>query len=552
MVTKIQVAFQGGGAKLIPLLAVTDALRRAEEKGQIEVTRVAGTSAGAIAACIFATGEPIHPVRQHLRDKGQSYITALMPASLSLINPMTLYRVCTGRPLVDERRFKSALSMFFSIFDKSYRTFSDLKIPVKITAAELVNQKLEVFDKDETIIADALMHSCGLPFLFKSVKNLGDPAYVDGGICENLPSEVLSKDPSYGGVIGVSFRERGVKHRADSVARFAMSLLNTAINNSMERAKRRLPNRILYIDTPLGTFDARKAISEPFLGLHYDAVLLNAEKWLNENISQLDREDTLDIAPRATPPEDTTFQSRLFSVYGAQHSETSHRMIRAALVVVANCLLPEEDPRHSVPDEVKQIYEFALTDEPMYCFSISLESGGESEVSGPASWKLHDGNHKEHDVIVLPVVDESRQEGYETQSLRHVLVFFTPPLQPGEGNPERYTLVQKNEVRNAMIELKTEGSDFLAITTDRPVTTEEADLVLFVPEEFANLEMQMRVPRGITRKILQGREMTPEELLHYGDPPIRFRAIGWSGENLTRDNYLGVDVYVAQTANKAS
>ncbi len=54
MTIKIQVAFQGGGAKFAALLAVVETLQELQKSGDIEVTRVSGASAGAIAAAILA------------------------------------------------------------------------------------------------------------------------------------------------------------------------------------------------------------------------------------------------------------------------------------------------------------------------------------------------------------------------------------------------------------------------------------------------------------------------------------------------------------------
>src|SRR5882762_1208751 len=52
----IQLAVQGGGAKLSALAAAFDALAGLRDAGKLRVTRIAGTSAGAIIACLFAAG----------------------------------------------------------------------------------------------------------------------------------------------------------------------------------------------------------------------------------------------------------------------------------------------------------------------------------------------------------------------------------------------------------------------------------------------------------------------------------------------------------------
>jgi predicted acylesterase/phospholipase RssA len=76
---RIQVAFQGGGAKLCDLLAAAAAIKELENQKEVEVTRVAGTSAGAIAACWYATGLDIDLIRQRLRDKGPYFLKKVVP-----------------------------------------------------------------------------------------------------------------------------------------------------------------------------------------------------------------------------------------------------------------------------------------------------------------------------------------------------------------------------------------------------------------------------------------------------------------------------------------
>src|SRR5262245_43672164 len=62
----IQLAVQGGGAKLAALVAAMAAIEQLEKDGVIRVTRVAGTSAGSIVGAFFAARIPMEVVRQEL------------------------------------------------------------------------------------------------------------------------------------------------------------------------------------------------------------------------------------------------------------------------------------------------------------------------------------------------------------------------------------------------------------------------------------------------------------------------------------------------------
>ncbi len=54
MPRKVKLALQGGGAKITSILAAMEAVEKLEENGEIEVTEIAGTSAGAIIAVLYA------------------------------------------------------------------------------------------------------------------------------------------------------------------------------------------------------------------------------------------------------------------------------------------------------------------------------------------------------------------------------------------------------------------------------------------------------------------------------------------------------------------
>ena len=60
----IQISFQGGGARLALLLAAAEAIRELESGPEplIKVTRIAGTSAGAIIGAFLAGGLDLNQI----------------------------------------------------------------------------------------------------------------------------------------------------------------------------------------------------------------------------------------------------------------------------------------------------------------------------------------------------------------------------------------------------------------------------------------------------------------------------------------------------------
>jgi predicted acylesterase/phospholipase RssA len=549
MPTKIQVAFQGGGAKLIPLLAVAQALRDSPEL--VQVTRVSGTSAGAIAACLFATGQDLSRVQQHLKDSGPAYIDAVYPKQTSRIAMLT--KIGFGYTLVNENKIRKAFGDLFTIFGSNahYINLRHLTIPTLITAAELINQRLAVFsseNKEDVTIVDALFHSCGLPFLIKSIRNLGTPAYADGGIVANFPSDVLSKNSNDGPIIGVSFVDYEVAQRASNIAELALSLLNTAISAGMERAKQTLgEERVFSIKTAVKTFEFEKALTEEILISEWERVYLQFKNWLRETIPKLTTTNTLEIKPVDPSNEKRLFSSRLFDVYRAQHEQTSFGAKRVGLVVHAYCLLEPEDRRSKNPDEVIEKRVFQVEKETLFCSKIDVESDGESPPEGAANWDLFHEDGTPHKVIVLPVVDETSLSALG-RPRRHVLVFFNPPLRPSEPTLD-YTLVQQDQVRESMIGLKKDGRDHMSRLCTRAY--DRADLVLAVPRDFPDLTLAQRPAPKTGLRPVRGRHMTEGELRYYGTAPAGFRFVGWTAQDLVADDYLGLDVSVTERRGNA-
>jgi predicted acylesterase/phospholipase RssA len=65
---KIQLAIQGGGAKLVCLLAAMETIQDLQSKKRIIITHISGTSAGSIAGCLLAAEVPISSVKQRLKN----------------------------------------------------------------------------------------------------------------------------------------------------------------------------------------------------------------------------------------------------------------------------------------------------------------------------------------------------------------------------------------------------------------------------------------------------------------------------------------------------
>src|SRR5687767_9462058 len=112
MAIKCQLAIQGGGAKLVALLAAMEAVQNLQDEGRIQVTRVAGTSAGAIVAALFAAETDLAAARTRLvRTFGNDVARFFPPPTIMKLVRTTWW---SGKPLWNETDLRPILEPLFS------------------------------------------------------------------------------------------------------------------------------------------------------------------------------------------------------------------------------------------------------------------------------------------------------------------------------------------------------------------------------------------------------------------------------------------------------
>ena len=143
------------------------------------------------------------------------------------------------------------------VFKKFFKedTFDNAQIPLQIIATNLNEGRKHVFSTGPLV--KAMMASSCIPFIFDPVR-IGDEAYVDGGIVNNLPAEVLRSTCDI--VIGVSvapvIRENELGGPKRMIERISMVGINANVSASKEHCD------ILIEPTSLrkySTFDMKKA-----------------------------------------------------------------------------------------------------------------------------------------------------------------------------------------------------------------------------------------------------------------------------------------------------
>lgn len=164
MVSKIGLALSGGGVRGFAHLGVLKVFK----KHGIPVHAVAGTSAGAIAAALFAAGVDLDMAER-----------LLLSIDLKKFLNVKLHR--TG--FVDGKNLADAVRLL-----TRNKNIEDADIPLRIVAADLIEKEVVVFDKGN--IAEAVRASVAIPGIFIPVIKDGR-MLVDGSILNNCPDDVV-------------------------------------------------------------------------------------------------------------------------------------------------------------------------------------------------------------------------------------------------------------------------------------------------------------------------------------------------------------------------
>lgn len=171
---KTGLVLSGGGYRGI---AHIGAIRAMEEAG-IKPDAIAGTSAGAVVGALYASGISTEDMLDFFRD----------------LQLFSFGNYAFGKPgWLDPENFVKPFRKFLPADD-----FGSLDMPLKVTATNLLNGELQVFEKGPLI--RPLLASAAFPGIFAPIE-IEKGYYVDGGVLNNFPADLLREEMDY--LIGV-------------------------------------------------------------------------------------------------------------------------------------------------------------------------------------------------------------------------------------------------------------------------------------------------------------------------------------------------------------
>ncbi len=272
---KIGVALEGGGALGLAHIGV---LKWFEEH-HIPVDYVAGTSMGGLVGGFYATG--MTPEEMQRLIEGLDW--------RKILGDRTPYEDLSYRRKEDQRAYPNSLIFGLRnglsapegliaghqiglLIDRitlpyyGISSFDDMPVPFRCVATDLVSGQSHVFR--EGPLAVALRSTMSIPGAFSPVRE-GKAVYVDGGLLDNLPTDVVRQ---MGAEIVIAVHLERAPVEAKDI-RSVFSVLNHSVNAMLkENELRSLELADSIVSVPLGEFTTVDyAKSEPIMQRGYEA-----------------------------------------------------------------------------------------------------------------------------------------------------------------------------------------------------------------------------------------------------------------------------------------
>ncbi|HUP60255.1 MAG TPA: patatin-like phospholipase family protein [Thermoanaerobaculia bacterium] len=525
MTIPIQLALQGGGAKITYLIAALEAVQTLEREGALRVTRIAGTSAGAITGALYAAGVDMRRARDAFEAERETLLDAFPP-----IGPLrSLWKLFRRQPFWSPAPLRALLRRLLA----HRETLGDLEIPLIVVAADLTNMQPCVYAAPNEPLISSIMDSAGIPFFFRTAPDAAHAGYrvvVDGGICENLPSEELTYAAESGEVVGITFGLSRAASPLTSFAGFARALVETAMRSSVLRAQLELGPNNFVIHTDAGSFDFARALGAG-LGAEYRETRLLAERFFRDYAERCSKVEERARSPLTNDPGVSAQfpQRRLRDVTGAlrtmyqkQHESVGFEILSLRMIITG---ASQARPERRGPDDIRHEIVFRASDQPVHCYRIQLTPAAAPDLQ-KTQCEVFDASSLAIPFDLVPIPDQSGDA-------REYLLFFRAPIVAGDPRAP-VTLRVRDAVAGAL-RLVADGRDELltrASRADRPIA--RVEIVVHLPEELSDTSVAPAFGS-------EGARMSPSELVTYAAPAGYF-TLGWKGENVPPNSMFGCNL----------
>ena len=291
----IGLALEGGGALGLAHIGVLQWM----EENHLPVDRLAGTSMGALVGGLYAQGmTPMEIHRVGTSVTFQNVFTLQSPyEDLSFRRrqdrhdiPQALtvglrHGVQLRNGLVAEGGVNELLAATMASYNSHELDFDTMPIPFRCVATDLTTLKAVTFSRGPLPVA--VRASISIPGIFPPVKNAEGHFLVDGGILNNLPTDVVRRDLKADVVIAVHLKS-DILRPSDTGS--LIGVLERAFVAGVEQnARLAMPLANLVISVPLDAYTATDyAKSEQIVKAGYAAMEQNRAALLKYALNDSD------------------------------------------------------------------------------------------------------------------------------------------------------------------------------------------------------------------------------------------------------------------------
>ena len=256
----IGVALQGGSALGIAHIGVFQWL----EEHHIPVDRLSGTSMGSLIGALYATGVTPAQIRSLAESDAFTRVFALqtpyselsfrrrqdrreLPAALAI---GLKHGMSVRNALLTDRGVNEFLTWNLPGYNSAELDYNRLPIPFRCVATDLTTLESVTFAGGP--LPQAVRASISIPGVFAPVLDRNGHYLVDGGILDNLPTDVLKRDLHADTIIAIRLEDAAIS-KADTSS--VVGILNRAFDAGIQRnvAKAALLADVV-VNVPVGSF----------------------------------------------------------------------------------------------------------------------------------------------------------------------------------------------------------------------------------------------------------------------------------------------------------
>jgi NTE family protein len=256
----VGVALEGGGALGLAHIGVLQWL----EEHHVPVDRVSGTSMGALVGALYATGSTPAQMRALAFSDAFTRVFALQtPYSDSSFRrrqdrrelPQALtaglrHHLSLRNALLTDRGLNQFLAGNLYGYNNQELDFDQLPIPFRCVATDLNTLQTITFASGP--LPQAVRASISIPGVFAPVQSRNGHYLVDGGILDNLPTDVLRRDLHAGVVIAIRLEDAPLSSKdTESIVGVLNRAFDAGIQRNIAQAERLAD---VVVNVPVGSF----------------------------------------------------------------------------------------------------------------------------------------------------------------------------------------------------------------------------------------------------------------------------------------------------------